>query len=76
MGEAVVPPRLLTACSALPPWGAAAPAVWQSQSRGPCLERSQRRFVAFGCEPMLVRGLMVPSVRPEPVEGFLLIRLP
>ena len=30
-----MPPRLLTACSALPPEGAAAPAVWLSQSRGP-----------------------------------------
>ena len=30
-----MPPRSLTACSFLPPEGAAAPAVWQSQSRGP-----------------------------------------
>ena len=33
----MLPPRLLTACSALPPEGAAAPADWQSQIRGPCL---------------------------------------
>ena len=33
----MLPPRLLTACSALPPGGAAAPADWQSQIRGPCL---------------------------------------
>ena len=31
------PPRSLTACSSLPPEGAAAPAVWQSQSRSPGL---------------------------------------
>ena len=34
----MLPPRLLTACSALPPEGAAAPADWQSQIRGPCLK--------------------------------------
>ena len=32
-------PRLLTACSALPPEGAAAPADWQSQICGPYLKR-------------------------------------
>ena len=32
----MLPPRSFTACSSLPPEGAAAPAVWQSQSRGPC----------------------------------------
>ena len=31
-------PTLPTACGSLPPEGAAAPAVWQSQSRGPCLK--------------------------------------
>jgi anthraniloyl-CoA monooxygenase len=30
-------PTLFTSCNALPPEGVAAPAVWQSQSRGPCL---------------------------------------
>ena len=33
-------PTLPTACGALPPKGAAAPAVWQSQSRGPGLPES------------------------------------
>ena len=33
----MLPPRLLTACSALPPEGAAAPADRQSQIRGPYL---------------------------------------
>jgi antitoxin CptB len=32
-------PTLVTACTALPPEGAAAPAVWQSQPRGPGLQR-------------------------------------
>ncbi len=31
-------PTLPTACGSLPPEGGAAPAVWQSQSRGPCLK--------------------------------------
>jgi len=31
-------PTLPTACGSLPPGGAAAPAVWRSQSRGPGLE--------------------------------------
>ena len=35
------PPRLLTACSALPLAGAAAPAVWQSQYRGPRLHEEE-----------------------------------
>ncbi len=33
----MLPPRSLTACSSLPPEGAAAPADWRSQIRGPCL---------------------------------------
>jgi hypothetical protein len=32
-----VAPTLPTSCGSLPPEGAAAPAVWQSQSRGPGL---------------------------------------
>ena len=32
----ISPPRSLAARSSLPPEGAAAPAVWRSQSRGPC----------------------------------------
>ncbi|MBC7610867.1 MAG: efflux RND transporter permease subunit [Polaromonas sp.] len=36
---AVLPaPTLPTSCGSLPPGGGAAPAVWQSQSRGPCLK--------------------------------------
>ena len=34
------PPRSLTPCSFLPPEGAAAPADWQSQIRGPSLKSS------------------------------------
>ncbi len=44
-------PTLATACAALPPEGAAAPAVWQSQSRGPCLNGEPRP--AFGPAEML-----------------------
>ena len=40
------PPRSLTACSSLPPEGAAAPAVWQSQSRGPGLNEEPPRSLA------------------------------
>ena len=52
------PPRLLTSCSALPPERAAAPAVWRSQSRGPCLNMNSSAlliatfliaFYAHGC---------------------------
>jgi general secretion pathway protein H len=35
-GSEVEPPRSLTACSSLPPEGAAAPAARQSRFRGPC----------------------------------------
>ena len=34
----VEPQRSFTACNSLPPEGAAAPADWQSQIRGPCLK--------------------------------------
>jgi general secretion pathway protein H len=37
VGNEVEPPRSLTACSSLPPEGAAAPAARQSRFRGPCL---------------------------------------
>ena len=36
-GSEIEPPRSLTACSSLPPEGAAAPAARQSRFRGPCL---------------------------------------
>jgi hypothetical protein len=39
-------PTLFTACNALPPEGAAAPADWQSQIRGPCLKRQPPRSFA------------------------------
>ena len=46
-------PTLFTSCNALPPEGAAAPAVWQSQSRGPGLEGADA--------PTLVASLASPS---------------
>ena len=42
----ILPPRSLTSCSSLPPEGATAPAVWQSQSRGPGLNNSPPRSLA------------------------------
>ena len=45
------PPRLLTACSALPPEGAAAPAARRSRFRGPCLH--------FGSVCPLLAALLV-----------------
>jgi uracil phosphoribosyltransferase len=41
------PPRSLTACSSLPPEGAAAPAARQSRFRGPCLEKRGLRLVCL-----------------------------
>ena len=38
MADRIGAPTLSTACDPLPPEGAAAPAVWQSQSRSPCLK--------------------------------------
>ena len=45
MVDRIGAPTLPTACGLLPPEGAAAPAVWQSQSRGPCLQRHTLRTV-------------------------------
>ena len=43
----MLPPRSFTACNFLPPEGAAAPAAWQSQFRGPCrVGMSTRSFTA------------------------------
>ena len=41
------PPRSPTSCGSLPPEGAAAPADWQSQIRGPCLKRDAFAGVAI-----------------------------
>ena len=45
------PPRSLTACSSLPPEGAAAPADWQSQIRGPCLPEVPTHSTNSGSSP-------------------------
>jgi uncharacterized protein len=51
-------PTLLTSCSSLPPGGAAAPAVWQSQSRGPGLKiPSPPPPTSFGALPPGAAGL-------------------
>ena len=47
------PPRSFTACNSLPPEGAAAPAAWRSQLRGPCwVGKSPRSLTACN----LIRG--------------------
>ena len=42
----MTPPRLLTACGALPPEWTAAPVAWQSQSRGPRLSLARVQHAA------------------------------
>ena len=51
------PPRSRTACRSLPPEGAAAPAVWQSQSRGPCLKGASTSYPLSLRERAGVRAL-------------------
>ena len=52
----MLPPRSFTACNFLPPEGAAAPAAWQSQFRGPCrVGMSTRSFTACNSN-RLTRG--------------------
>jgi len=64
------PPRLLTSCSALPPEGAAAPAGWQSQTRGPCLNFGPLRvflaiiLIAVGAHPALAEGCFDVQGKP------------
>ena len=53
------PPRSRTACSSLPPEGAAAPAAWQSQIRGPRLKGMLQRQL-----PILSRYQAVPVLLP------------
>jgi FdhD protein len=53
-------PKLATACASLPPEGAAAPAVWQSQSRGSCLkvDADPTPAAACGSPPPMGAGLV------------------
>ena len=57
-------PTLPTACGSLPPEGAAAPAAWQSQFRGPCL-RGRGRVMAStlftACGSLPPEGPLLPS---------------
>ena len=54
------PPRSLASRSSLPPEGAAAPAVWQSQFRGPCLNGKQKGGIAptDGLQGLRLRPLL------------------
>jgi hypothetical protein len=64
----MLPPRSLTACSSLPPEGAAAPAVWQSQSRGPCwVGESPRSLTA--CSSLPPEGAAAPAARQSRFRG-------
>ena len=42
----VAPTVALLACSALPPEGAAPPAIWRSKSHSPCLNKSLQLFTS------------------------------
>jgi general secretion pathway protein H len=69
VGNEVEPPRSLTACSSLPPEGAAAPAARQSRFRGPCWpEEPPRSLNACNSLPPEGAGLAWggPALRPSP----------
>ena len=56
------PPRSLTACSFLPPEGAAAPAARQSRFRGPCL-------TGFAVRPLFAIVLTASCAHPAWTAG-------
>ena len=60
-------PTLLTACGSLPPEGAAAPADWQSQIRGPCLKGedapSQAASLVFYTTGRLTSEMVIKSAQ-------------
>ena len=67
-GSEVEPPRSLTACSSLPPEGAAAPAARQSRFRGPCLvEVPPRSFASRNSLPP--EGAAAPAARQSRFRG-------
>ncbi len=73
----ILPPRSLASRNSLPPEGAAAPAVWQSQSRGPCLKGASTSYPLSLRERAGVRALRLRycphgrslRVAPSPPEG-------
>jgi hypothetical protein len=66
-------PTLVTACTSLPPEGAAAPAAWQSQFRGPGLKglppRSPLRVIRCPRGGRCACGPAKPVPRPL-LEGI------
>ena len=56
----MLPPRLFASRNSLPPEGAAAPAAWQSQFRGPCLNGMQKGGIAptDGLQGLRLRPLL------------------
>ena len=62
------PPRSFASRNSLPPEGAAAPAVWQSQSRGPCsVEEAPRLLTA--CSALPPEGAAAPAVWQSQSRG-------
>ena len=64
-----MPPRSLTACSPLPPEGAAAPAVWQSQFRSPKWWKRAGRTSTFAWDSLCIAGATLSAVRLSRICG-------
>ena len=63
-----MPPRLLTACSALPPVGAAAPVARRSRFHGPCLNLEPPRS-RTACRSLPHEGAAAPVARRSRFHG-------
>jgi hypothetical protein len=74
-GRDYVAPTLPTSCGSLPPEGAAAPAVWRSQSRGPCLNNLPPRSLASR-NFLPPAGAVPPAARQSRFRGRCLNNLP
>ena len=64
-----MPPRSLTACSPLPPEGTAAPAVWQSQFRGPYWWERAGRTPTFAWDSLRIAGATLSAGRLSRICG-------
>ena len=62
-------PTLATSCASLPPEGAAAPAVWQSQSRGPGLKGLLPSRSSTSCNPLPPEGAAAPADWQSQIRG-------
>ncbi len=61
-------PTLPTSCGSLPPEGAAAPAVWRSQSRGPGLNGEPTRLLAPSREIVLSAKGLTKRFQEGPID--------